>query len=297
MKLCPYKLFFFHLGLSLARYNDGWRKRHKVIISILKDFGLGLDRVMETRILQEVESMNKKLLEQNGRPLNPKWPFSFYTANVFMSIFFGRNFQQSLPKELSTIVENASECVANMDITLNLAPFVRFLPTYRRKVNGLRTTSEKLLSSIEAGIKFNESNISETTFVGRFREIQGTDYDHQDLLYILRDFSFASTETVSTALEWAMVELVNHQEILKRFQKEIDEIVPRDRLPSLDDKPRLPYADAVMLEVLRRHILAPFFVPHSAIEDTKLLGYDIPRGCVVSIDSDVFVMLCRTRVK
>ena len=208
-----------------------------------------------------------------------------------MSILFGRNFQQSLPKELSTIVENASECSANMDITLNLAPFVRFLPTYRRKVDRLRTTSEKLLNSIEAGIKFNESNISEATFIGKFKEIQGTNYDHQDLLYILRDLCFGSTETVSTVLQWAIVELANHPEIQTGLQKEIDVIVPEDRLPSLDDKLRLPYVDAVIQEILRRHIVAPFFGQHSPLIDTKLLGYDIPQGCVVSIHWDVFGIL------
>ena len=255
---------------------------------MLKEFGFGFDRVMETRILQEVESINEEFLKQDGRPINPRWPFTFYTSNVVMSIVFGKNFQKSLPKDLSAIVENASECVGNMDITLNLASFVRFLPTYRRKVNRLRTTSETLLNSIEAGIEFNKSNNTETTFIGRFWEIHGTNYDHQDLLFILRDLCFGSAGTVAATLEWAMVELANHPEVLNRFQKEIDATVPGNRLPSLDDKQRLPFADAVMLETMRRHTLAPFFVPHSLLKDTKLLGYDIPRGCVVSIDRVVF---------
>ena len=241
---------------------------------------------METRIPLEVESMNEKLLRLNGCPIYPKWTFTFASSNVLMSILFGRNFQQSLPKELSAILENASECVSKSDITLNLAPFVRFLPTYRRKIDRLRITSEKMLNAIEAGINFNESNNSEATFIERFKEIQGTNYDHQDLLFILRDLCFGSTDTVSTVLEWAMVELANHPEVLKRFQKEIDEIVPEDRFPSLDDKPRLPYTDAVVLEILRRRTMAPFFVPHSPLRDTQLLGYDIPRGCMVIINWD-----------
>ena len=252
---------------------------------------------METRILQEVDSMNEKLIEHDGRPIYPKWPFIFAFSNVITSILFGRNFQQSLPNELSAILENANECISNLDITLNLAPILRFLPTYRRKIDRLRYSSEKMLNSIEAGIKFNESNNSETTFIGRFKEIQGTDYDHQDLLYILRDLCFGSTETVSTILEWAMVELANHPDVLNRLQKEIDEIVPRDRLPSLDDKPRLPYTDAVMLEVLRRHNLVPFFVPHSPLRDTQLLGYDIPKGCVVSIDWNVCIFVSSLSVQ
>src|SRR5688572_6392300 len=186
---------------------------------------------METRILQEVESMTEVIRKENGRSINPKQPFIFAASNVVLSILFGKNIQQSLPKVLSAIVENANECIANMDLTLNMAPVVRFLPTYGRKVDRLRTSCEKLLNSIDAGIQFNKSNSSEATFIGRYLEIQGSDYDHQDLRYILRDLSFGSTETVSTMLEWAMVELANHPEVQNRFHREIDEMVPGDRFP------------------------------------------------------------------
>lgn len=81
-----------------------------------------------------------------------------------------------------------------------------------------------------------------------------------------------------------MVELANHPEILTRFQKEVDEMVPQDRLPSLDDKPRLNYTEAAILELLRRHTIAPFFAPHSPLKDTKLLEFEVPERCVVSID-------------
>ena len=174
-----------------------------------------------------------------------------------------------------------------MDMTLNMAPFLRFLPMFWKTIEDLRTSSERMLNAIEAGIKFNKSNSSEPTFVGRFLEIEGTDYDHQDLLYMLRDLCFASTETVSTTLQWAMVELANHPEIQNRFQREIDEMVPGDRLPSLDDKPRLPYTEAVILEIMRRRTVAPFFVPHATLKDTKVLEYDVPKGCMVSIDWSV----------
>jgi cytochrome P450 family 2 subfamily U polypeptide 1 len=78
-----------------------------------------------------------------------------------------------------------------------------------------------------------------------------------------------------------MVELANHPEVQTRFQNELDDGVPKDRLPSLDDKPRLPYTEAVILEVMRRHIVIPFFVPHATFKDTELYGYYIPKGCIV----------------
>jgi len=268
-------------GIIHSRYNHSYKKYHKLSLSILKEFGYGVQGVSETRILQEVESMHGEILKQNGRPINPKWLITFATSNVVLSILFGKDFQQSLPKNHSTIIESSAECVENMDMTLNMAPFVRFLPMFGKRIDLLRTSCERLLNGLEEGIKFNKSNSSEATFVGRFLEIEGTDYDHQDLLYVLRDLVFASTDTVSTTMQWAVVELANHPEIQNRFQREIDEMVPGDRLPSLDDKPRLPYTEAVILEIMRRRTVVPLLVPHATLKDTKVLEYDVPKDCMV----------------
>jgi cytochrome P450 len=45
--------------------------------------------------------------------------------------------------------------------------------------------------------------------------------------------------------------------ILKRAQAELDSITDRERLPSFDDKDRLPYMHAVILEVLRYNTVTP----------------------------------------
>jgi len=276
-------MLFILLGLGYTQYNQLYKKYHKLSLSILKEFGFGVQRVSETRILQEVESMNEEILKQNGRSFDPKWLLVFSSANFILSILFGKNFFQSSPKDLTTIVENSAECGANFDMTLNLAPVARFLPMFWKTISRLRSSSERLLNGIEAGIKFNKSESSEVTFAGRFMEIEGPGYNHQDLLYILRDLCFASTDTVPTTLQWALVELANHPESQNCFRREINEMVPGDRLPSLDDKPHMPYTEAVILEIMRQHTVVPFFVPHATLKDTKVLEYDVPNGCMVSI--------------
>jgi len=234
--------------------------------------------------MQEIESMHDELLKLNGRPFDPKWSFKFATANVVHRVLFGKKFPEILPKLNHTIVTSAVECFSNMDLAINVAPVLRFLPVFRRKIERLRTSSERLLNAIEKGIEFVISNKSEPTFVGRFLEIEGPNYDHQYLLFVLRDLCFGSADTVSDTLQFAMVELANHPEIQKRLQREIDEVVPGYRFPSFDDKLRLTYTEAVILEVTRRHTIAPLCAPHASLRDTKVLQYDIPGGSMVRID-------------
>ena len=44
------------------------------------------------------------------------------------------------------------------------------------------------------------------------------------------------------------------------------------------DKERLPYIMAVIEETLRYTSIAPFLVNHVTLVDTKLLGYNVPKG-------------------
>ncbi|KAK0213855.1 cytochrome P450 [Armillaria fumosa] len=63
-------------------------------------------------------------------------------------------------------------------------------------------------------------------------------------------------------------------------QAEIDAIVGVDSFQS-EDRKRLPYINALVLEVSRWHTVAPLGVPHSSKEDGVQSGYFIPKGALI----------------
>lgn len=50
---------------------------------------------------------------------------------------------------------------------------------------------------------------------------------------------------------------MRYPEVQERAQKEIDAVVGIHRLPDFDDRPSLPYVDAVLRETLRWHPVFP----------------------------------------
>jgi len=50
----------------------------------------------------------------------------------------------------------------------------------------------------------------------------------------------AGYETTSTTLRWAIAYLVHHPKWQTEIQNQLDEVVGRDRMPGLDDRPRPP---------------------------------------------------------
>jgi cytochrome P450 len=52
------------------------------------------------------------------------------------------------------------------------------------------------------------------------------------------DFLLPASISVSTTLTFAMVFLLNYPEVQRKMQQELDDVVGRDRLPTLDDRAR-----------------------------------------------------------
>ena len=67
----------------------------------------------------------------------------------------------------------------------------------------------------------------------------------------------------------------------QRLQTDINKVVPDARLPSLDDKAKLPYIEAFIMELLRITNIAPFGLPHAVQGDSVFDGYRIPKDCSI----------------
>ena len=76
------------------------------------------------------------------------------------------------------------------------------------------------------------------SFANYYIEAQGPDYDSEQLLFTLRDLAGAGMETSATFIRWAIVLLTNHASVQARLHAEIDAIIGRQRLPTLDDRSR-----------------------------------------------------------
>jgi len=55
-------------------------------------------------------------------------------------------------------------------------------------------------------------------------------------------------ESTATFIRWAIVLLTNHVSIQERLQAEIDSVIGRQRLPTLDDRSRSDNENAVNTE-------------------------------------------------
>ncbi|KAJ0984259.1 hypothetical protein J5N97_002615 [Dioscorea zingiberensis] len=92
---------------------------------------------------------------------------------------------------------------------------------------------------------------------------------------------FAAVDNPSNVVEWAIAELINQPELLRRVVEELDNAVGKQRLVQESDFYKLPFLKSVARETLRLHPVSPFNMPHHSTEDAVVAGYLIPKGTTV----------------
>jgi cytochrome P450 len=58
-------------------------------------------------------------------------------------------------------------------------------------------------------------------------------------------------------MKWFLVAMLLFPDIQRKAQDELDSVVGRDRLPTFEERPKLPFVDAVSREVLRWRPVTP----------------------------------------
>jgi cytochrome P450 len=91
----------------------------------------------------------------------------------------------------------------------------------------------------------------------------------------------AGTRTLSTSLEWAVCNLLNHPDVERKAREELYTQIGQDHTVDEADISKLPYLQSVILESLRLHPVVPLLAPHMSSADCTIGGYDVPAGTIL----------------
>uniref|UniRef100_A0A3Q4IFA0 Cytochrome P450, family 2, subfamily AD, polypeptide 2 n=1 Tax=Neolamprologus brichardi TaxID=32507 RepID=A0A3Q4IFA0_NEOBR len=299
----PYKMYInAETSLLVIQYNiligialsNGylWKKQRKFANTHLRYFGEG-QKSLEKYIEVECSFLCEAFKEEQGRPFNPHYIMTNAIGNIIFSVVFGHRFEYSDPS-FRRILELDNDAVvlagsAQTQLYDAFPGLMKYLPgphqtvhaNYREIVAFLNREIEKHQEewNPDDPRDFTDAYLSE---MEKKKEDPRAGFNIETLLVCTLDLIEAGTESASTTLRWALVFMMNYPEIQEKVQAEIDRVVGQSRLPTLADRPNLPYTDAVIHETQRFGNIVPLGFPKMANKDSTLGGYFIPKGTAVT---------------
>lgn len=299
----PYN-FFIKLRCMGARrgitFTDGalWHEQRTFAVRHLKHLGFGkqaTDNLITTEVLGLLETLRK---EGDGgrRAASVGGYVTPCVLNVLWVMVTGIRFSSWDDSRLQRLMQLMSQRSRAFDMsfgTLNQFPWIRFIAPewsgYRIITRINDELKQIIMEAINAHRNTYNPNVTNDLIDAYLHEMEArkhlrsSNFSYEQLMQICMDFFIAGAIPIGATLDFFVLMMLLHPEAQQKAQKEIDSVVGRNRLPQLSDKTKLPYLEAVLLELQRMYTITPVTGPRRVTKDTTLHGYNIPKDTTVLI--------------
>ena len=212
---------------------------------------------MEKLVQEEVDLFKRFISKHSSEPLDIINKLNLPILNALWKVTVGERFEYDNPRLIS-IVERLTEA-----FKLLLRPsrmlFVAFpwlLKIFPNYLSGEVTIFTDIIDLMEENIIKHQETLDPNEprdFIDMMLiEIENTrdptssmfgQFGRDNLKVTLFDLFQAGSETASTPLTWAILYMVRYPEVQRKVQRELDQNVGVERMPTMQDKPNLPYTE------------------------------------------------------
>ncbi|XP_037799814.1 cytochrome P450 2L1-like [Penaeus monodon] len=282
------------LGLSVSN-GSIWHTNRRFSLRQLKDLGMGKSR-MTPAIHDEARALVHALRKQAGSAGPVPTALRVANLNVIWDIIARKKFALDDPKigHLGQLFNDLNDAALRLHL-LDFFPMLKGLPApvlHRHfHLGALEEFKETFLQFCYEEIDEHKASLDPCNprdlidaYLLKMAETADDDFrNEKDLAFLIMDLFIAGSELTTIVLIFMFYYLAMFPDVQRKLQGEIDSVLPKGTLATPADRTKLPYAEAVIHEVLRVSSLDPIGVQRCAVKDTQLAGYTIPEGTVVSM--------------
>jgi len=275
--------------VGLMHYDDEWRLNRRLLHQKYRP-----DAAIDFRPVQldKVHELLRNLLRDPG---NFQGHYQYMAASIIMATVYGYD---SAPKD-DNFIESGDKAITAMTNSMfpgaaivNAVPFLKYLPSwvpgsqFQRQAEECQKLTREMLDLPFEVVKRNMARgVARTSIIASLIETnneKGGSLEGEEMIKGLGATSYAAgADTVACAIGTFFLAAATHPEVCRRAQREIDSITGGQRLPGYEDRPFLPYVEAIYREVMRWRPAMPMGVAHSVVQDDFYQGYFIPKGATI----------------
>ncbi|XP_028397720.1 cytochrome P450 1A1-like [Dendronephthya gigantea] len=281
-------------SLTFGPYDEMYVKKRRLAHLCMHSFMSDHER-LDSQINNGLENLCKRFSDHNEE-FDPIHDIKHAVAEMNFNYTFGEDIEPKNKEKLNGILKEFSEFNVS-----GLPDFLPWLsPLFERSFKRIKEIIAHLLNFVrhiyfEKKEKFNKKNKigcigdalvrcyengTNERLVALGEEL---DLNEENVATLLTDLYGASVDTTSTSLIWAVLYLACHPNIQDRLYQELKDVVGLNCI-SVNDKNRLPFLEATVLETLRYSTVLPLAVPHYAERETSVGPYRVPEDTIVFVN-------------
>lgn len=271
-------------GLFLAD-GDNWKHQRRFTLKVMKDIGIGRSisgdamRFEADQLVQEFKTMVDRDVLMDGQ-------FNIPVVNVLWFMLANVRYSYDDP-EILAFMELLRQLFRGGGFLKQFFGILKYFPNLSG-LNVRRATNQKLRVPIQREIDAHklfhaETNSHMNDFIGQYLEEMETDpmMNENELMNICQDLFGAGSETVSSTLLFSIAYLTMYKDVQDECYQEILRLEQDGTQISLQNQNRFVFVNATINEVFRKSSLTASIIPHRALRDTQIMGYDIPYDTMI----------------
>ncbi|KYM83976.1 hypothetical protein ALC53_05594 [Atta colombica] len=299
-----YKARTWGVILGLLVVDDKlWVEQRRFVIRHLRDFGFG-----RTSMLTIIEDEALKLVEHFKEMLKNRYNYETADArkmttinnnniehikNLLLTLIISVFYRYDAgDKELTHLQRILTKLLNEIDMIgapFGHFPLLRFIAPEMSGYKAFVETHQELWAFLKEEL-YNHKNTFLSNAPRDLMDVYLTvlnskncsdTFSESQLLAICVDLFIAGSETTSKALGFGFLNLILNPQVQRKAHEEIDKVTGRNRFPTLADKPKMPYVEAIVLESIRVFVGRTLSVPHRALKDTFIVGHKIPKDTML----------------
>ncbi|KAI0674482.1 cytochrome P450 [Trametes maxima] len=290
----PYSPMSEMIGFSqwdfvLMGYNSCWRTRRR---AFHQHFNANASVSYRPTQLHLVQRLLQKLAISPKKFINH---IHYYFGSSTMKIVYGLDIADDAQDKYLVIARKAVDVFFNYMVpgryiveslhSLRYIPswfpgagFKRFAISSRKDALAARDVPfDAMLETVTRG--YVRPCIATSLLEARVGMDEDEAQTHEDLVRDVTAIAYLAGTYSSVA--GFFLAMTNFPEVQKKAQAELDAVVGPDRLPNFDDRPALPFINALIKECYRWHVVFPLGAPHKTTADEVHDGYLIPKGAII----------------
>ncbi|KAK2985145.1 hypothetical protein RJ640_004826 [Escallonia rubra] len=280
-------------NIVFAPYGEYWRQLRKICIMEL----LSAKRVKTFRAIREEEVSNviQEILAKERTTINLSKKIFSLTYGITARAAFG---EKGKDQELFlSLMEEIIELGSGFNIA-DMYPSVKWLEV----ISGLQPRFEKIHKKVDKILDNILNEHKNRTIMPTGKGDANEDLvdvliryqKHGDLEFpltdsnikaVILDIFIAGSETSSTAMGWAMSEMLKNPSVIERAQAEVREVFGKRKVVDETGLHELKFLQSVIKETLRLHPSLPLLLPRESREQCDINGYQIPAKTKVIVNA------------